>query len=213
MKLINPSFEILTEVNQDNFLLIVEKAARTCYKSESKVSSGSAEKLVRNLIKNQHLAMLEHAPSITVKFINDRAFTHELVRHRLCAFAQESQRFVDATKTSDIEFIIPTWARNKIHDPILSDACRIFIDSCALAEKTYKELRTAGLKPQEARGVLPNATKTEIVCTANLREWRHILSLRTAPDAHPDMQYTMKMLQKRFINLLPVFFEDIPQGD
>lgn len=203
-KYIEPKYEILTKIDKESFLLSCELAARTCYKSENKITEGSAEKLIKNLIKNKHLAMVEHCPNITVKFICDRAFSHELVRHRLCSFAQESQRYCKY-ENNDMEFIIPYW----MYESRDIEERNMFYDVCHLTEQKYKELREKGLQAQAARCVLPNAVKTEVVVTANIREWRHLLQLRTAKDAHPEMQRVMRPLLEELKEKLPVFFEDI----
>ena len=113
MEVIKASYEILTDIN-DNMLKKIEQTARTCYKSEGKITDTSAEKLVSNLVKSGHLAMLEHC-SISVRFITDRGVTHELVRHRLCAFAQESTRYVNYNKRG-MQFIKPCFWNKDCQD-------------------------------------------------------------------------------------------------
>lgn len=186
----------------------IEKIARTCYKSEDKITDDeeSARKLIKNLIANGHEAMLEHG-YISVKFICDRAISHELVRHRVASFAQESQRYCNYSKDKfggEITFIQPWWMDEE--DDVGFDTWK---KSCENAEKAYFKLLEYGYKPEQARMVLPNCTKTEIVVTANYREWRHILQLRTAKSAHPDMQHLMFGLLEELNRKLPVFFEDI----
>lgn len=186
----------------------LERIARTCYKSEDKMNGiDSAEKLVRHLIEHGHEAMLEHL-SLTVRFICDRAVSHELVRHRMASFAQESQRYCNYGKDQfegNITFIQPWWMDEE--DDVGFDTWK---KACLQAEKAYFDLLTLGYLPQQARMVLPNCTKTEVVVTANYREWRHILKLRCAPDAHPDMQHLMGGLLKELREKIPVVFDDIP---
>lgn len=187
----------------------IERIARTCYKSEDKISSdlSSAEKLVGHLIRNGHEAMLEHK-YLTVKFVCDRSVSHELVRHRMASFAQESQRYCNYSKDQfegHVTFIQPWWMDEE--DDIGYDTWK---QSCLQAEKAYFDLLNMGYLPQQARGVLPNCTKTEVVVTANYREWRHILKLRTAKDAHPDMRHLMMGLLRELQERLPVIFDDIP---
>lgn len=212
MVLIKPSYEILTDIDRKQFYTFCENAARTCYKSEDKITEGSAEKLIRNLIKNGHEAMIEHCPNISVRFIHNRAFTHEIVRMRLMSFAQESQRYVKY-ENKNMEFILPHWL-DKDSTILVNEEDKIkydiFVKSCEQAEKNYLTLRRLGTLAQDARDVLPNSCKTEIVCTANVREWRHVLKLRTEDCAHPEMLRVMRPLLLDLISLLPALFEDIP---
>lgn len=212
MKLIRPSHEILTDTLPIEDLKKIEKAARVCYKSEHLIDEKgeSAKKLVGSLIANGHEAMLEHA-FLTVKFITDRATSHELVRHRIASFAQESQRYCNYSKDkfdSEISFIEPWWFVNGVNG-IAPDGAVEFIDSLVKAEQAYFKLLDVGYKPQDARSVLPNCTKTEIVITANFREWRHILKLRTAREAAPEMRRLMRPLLEQLYIDYPVLFNDI----
>ena len=186
----------------------IERIARTCYKSEDKISTdlSSAKKLVGNLIQNGHEAMLEHG-YLSVKFICDRAVSHELVRHRMASFAQESQRYCNYSKDkfdNNVTFIQPWWMDEE--DDV---GYSVWKKSCLQAERAYFDLLNFGYSPQKARGVLPNCTKTEIVVTANYREWRHILKLRTASDAHPDMRAMMQLLLAELRVRIPVIFDNI----
>lgn len=189
-------------------LKMIERIARTCYKSEDKISidMSSAKELIGNLIKNGHEAMLEHE-SLSVKFICDRAISHELVRHRMASFAQESQRYCNYSKDkfdNNVTFIQPWWMDEE--DDI---GYSVWKKSCLQAERAYFDLLDFGYSPQQARGVLPNCTKTEIVVTANYREWMHILKLRTAKDAHPDMRHMMQVLLAELKAKIPIIFDDI----
>lgn len=216
MVLIKPSYKILTSLDKSTFYTSCENAARTCYKSENKITEGSAEKLIRNLVKNEHLAMLEHCPNISVRFIHNRAFTHELVRHRLCSFAQESQRYVKMENKS-MEFILPHWLDSEDVDNIADSKIKtkydIFVNNCTEAERRYCLLRDLGVLAQDARDVLPNAVKTEIVVTANVREWRQLLKLRTESCAHPEMLRIMRPLLTEFSEKLPALFDDLTWED
>lgn len=211
MKVIEPSYEILTPIT-GNELEMIEKAARTCYKSESKISPESAAKLVANLIKNDHTAMLEHAPSLTIKFICDRGVSHEIVRHRMASFAQESTRYCNYTQDkfgNEITFIKPFFFDDE-------ETYSCWEKAMAYVEKQYFELIKAGATAQEARTVLPNSVKTEIVMTANYREWRHFFKLRAARatgPAHPQMEeLTIPLLNELKVKI-PVIFDDIyPMG-
>ena len=206
MRIIEPSYEILTSINSEEVLRTIEKVARTCYKSEEKIEVGSAERMVSMIIKNGHEAMIEFF-DITVKFIHNRGFTHEMVRHRLCSFAQESTRYCNYSDDkfgNEITVILPYW----IKEACVQDS-RDWKYTMELCETTYLRFLSNGLKPQAARGVLPNDLKTEINVKANLREWRTIFKLRTAPAAHPDMRRVMIPLLQEFKTLLPVVFDDL----
>lgn len=205
MNIIEPRVDLLDELDKNKVYGAVERAARTCYKSEDKISEGSAERMVRALIKNHHEAMLEHF-SFSVKFICDRSVTHELVRHRMCAFAQESQRYCAYTKKkfgASITFIRPLFFREGTME------YEVWKKSCENAERAYFALINSGSPPEQARTVLPNSTKTEIVVTANLREWRHILKLRCDKAAHPQIRQIMNALLEVLRMKIPAVVEDI----
>ena len=185
----------------------IERIARTCYKSEDKITEdgSSAKQLIYNLIANGHEAMLEHS-SLSVKFVCSRSVSHELVRHRMASFAQESQRYCNYSKDkfgAEVTFIKPIWYGEG------TPASFAFEEQMKAAEETYFKLLNDGLQPQEAREVLPNATKTEVVITANYREWRHILKLRTDAAAHPEMRRLMRPLLDHLKFAIPVVFDDI----
>lgn len=201
MRIINASYSIETPIDGKQMLKRIEKAGRTCYKSEALMSETSAEDFVRMLIKCGHESVLEHA-SFTVRFVCDRGISHEIVRHRLASYSQESQRYV--RYNGDIEFINPRMPNAKAYEA--------WQELCERAGETYKELLSYGVQPQQARSVLPNSTKTEIVMTANLREWRHFLKLRTATAAHPQMRELTVPLLKELQQRIPVVFDDIGEG-
>lgn len=203
MKIIEPSFEILTDIHGDEILAWLEGIARTCYKSEEK--SGNIEKTKRfmiGLINRGHEAMIEHY-NITVKFVVDRGLSHELVRHRLAAFAQESTRYCNYSGNG-IEVIMPYGLSytQKVRREWLFWEC----------QRVYESEINEGVKPEIARGVLPMALKTEIIVTANLREWRHIFELRAlgvTGKPHPQMQKIMLELLKAFQEKIHVIFDDM----
>lgn len=198
MKLIKPSHEIMTDINSMIILKKIELAGRTCYKSEEKISEGSAKKFVNMILKRGHESVIEHE-NLTVRFICDRGVTHEMVRHRLCAFSQESSRYCDYGKMG-IRFIIPVDFELDEDDYKLLEHIEKHYNKC-LNEKHRI--------PQQARYFLPNGLKTEIVVTANLREWRHILKLRTSKAAHPQMREIMIPLLNELKEKIPVIFDDI----
>lgn len=208
MQAIKPYTQIYKDFDGQKMLQKIEAAARTCYKSEGKIQEGSAAKLVAGLIKSGHEAMLEHA-SVTVKFVVDRGISHELVRHRLASFAQESTRYCNYSKDnfgSEITFIIPDYLEYK------SEGWNIWKESMKQAEDAYFKMLDFGLSPQQARAVLPNSLKTEVVMTANLREWRHFFKLRalgTTGKPHPQMLEVVVPLLEDMKNLIPVVFDDL----
>lgn len=202
MKIIKQSHQILNF--SSDLLKNIEVAGRTCYKSEDKITEESASKFVQNLVDRKHHAMIEFG-DITVRFITNRGVTHELVRHRLCSFAQESTRYVNYGG-DDIEFIKPVWSEDKIF-PGTAEDC--WYKVCSEAEDCYKRLLFYGWKPQQAREVLPNSLKTEIVVKANIREWRHIFKLRCNKSAHPQMRALMIPLLEELKGKIPIVFNDI----
>jgi len=213
MKIVEPNHEIVSPNPFKSGVMLwnIEQAGRTCYKSEDKATADSAEKFVRMIIQRGHESVLEHE-SISVRFIVDRGVSHELVRHRLCAFSQESTRYCayDGDRFGgEVTFIRPPfwrWTEDPLHK---SDVQLVWEKVMGRCENAYLELLDQGAKPEEARSVLPNSLKTEIVVTANLREWRHILKLRTSKKAHPQMRQVMLPLLAELRDKLPAVFEDI----
>ena len=208
MQAIKPYTQIFPDFDSQDILKKIERCGRVCYKSEGKIEEGSAEKFVAGLIKRGHEAMLEHA-SITVKFVVDRGISHELVRHRLASFAQESTRYCNYSKDDfgkEITFIIPFYLDYK------SAGWNTWKETMKTCEDAYFKLLDIGLLPQEARAVLPNSLKTEVVMTANLREWRYFFKLRAANStgaAHPQMTEVTRPLLDELKELIPVVFDDI----
>lgn len=213
MKIIEPSYEILTPISEGGIeeLKRIERAARTCYKSEDKMTDDgeSAKKIVKMLVEHGHDAMLEHS-SLTARFITDRGVSHELVRHRLAAYAQESTRYCSYDKGKfggEITVVRPSNIER------VSYAYSVWSVACRRAEEAYMELLDDGCKPQDARSVLPTSLKTEIVVTANYREWRHILSLRTDKAAHPDIRALLTPLLAELQKRIPIVFDGIGNED
>ena len=201
MKIIKASVEFMEPVNGAEILRHLERCGRVCYKSEGKIEDGSAEKFLRNVIKRGHESVLEHK-SITVKFICDRGVSHEIVRHRIASYSQESTRYCDYGGEG-IVVIKPCYLDED------SDAYEHWEWSCYLAATGYRYMRESGCSPQEARAVLPNSLKTEVVMTANIREWRHFFRLRCAKAAHPQMREVAIPLLQMFYDEMPVLFEDV----
>lgn len=209
MKIINASYRIETPTySGEKLLKSIEQAGRTCYKSEDRITDESAEAFVRMLIKRGHESVLEHA-SITVRFVCDRGVSHEIVRHRIASFSQESTRYCNYSGDrfrNEITFIKPCFLEEG------TGGYKLWKQAMFVAEKEYFDLLKWGCTPQEARSVLPNSTKTEIIMTANLREWRHFLKLRTAKAAHPQMRELTVPLLKELQEWIPVIFDDIGEG-
>ncbi len=219
MKIIKPSYEILSEIDRGEILSNIEKYGRTCYKSEENITEESASNFVKAIIKGGHHSVIEHE-NISVKFICDRGVTHEIVRHRLASYSQESTRYCNYSKDkfgNQLTVILPCWFqeikegqyRKHIMCPAKLTPEYIWFLTMLQIEIDYKELIERGWSPQQARSILPNSLKTEIVVTANLREWRHILFLRTSPKAHPQIREVMLPLLNELKIRLPEIFVDI----
>ncbi len=187
---------------------LIERAGRTCYKSEANITPESAAAFVKKIVQNRHEAMLEHA-HMTVLFVLDRGVSHELVRHRMASYAQESTRYCNYSRDMfghEITVIKPYFFEEG------SEEYEIWKAACLVAEDAYFDLIEAGRTPQEARSVLPNSLKTEVVMTANMREWRHVFSLRAAGTTgapHPQMAEAMVPLMKKCQEYMPELFGDI----
>lgn len=205
MKIINASYEIIDEILRREILKKLELAGRVCYKSEDRITDNSASRFVQSIIINGHESVLEHF-SITVRFIVDRGVSHEIVRHRIASYSQESTRYCNYSKDgfgSEITVIKPLF--------LLDDTPEYYkwLFACRYAEDAYFALLDQGLMPQEARDVLPMSLKTELVMTADLREWRHFLRLRTSKAAHPQIREVTMPLLKELAEYLPEVFLDI----
>lgn len=205
MKVIEPGFEFMEEIDGAQIIRKIERAGRVCYKSESNISDGSAEKFIRNIIKRGHESVLEHG-SISVKIVCDRGVTHEIVRHRVASYSQESTRYCNYSAEkfgTEITVIKPCFWEET------STEYTIWKESMELLEKNYMALLAAGAKPEQARSILPNSLKTEIAVTMNIREWRHFFRLRTDKKAHPQMREIACRMLAAFQEKVPVLFEDI----
>ena len=231
MKLIKPTYEIITNLEKGEvrkMLKTLEKVARTCYKSEDKITEDSADKMIEMLVKRGHEAMIEFA-DIIVKFTCDRGVSHEIVRHRLASYAQESTRYCNYSKDkfdNQITYILPPWVNmNEGTYETKWDETGIYLQKCegepndeadyvwfkeiANTEKSYKKLIDIGWQAQQARAVLPNSLKTEINVKFNLREWRHFFKMRCAPAAHPQMRELSLPLLTEFKSKIPILFDDL----
>ena len=205
MKIIKPSAQIISRVNRDDVLDHLEVVGRTCYQSDPK---GDPGEFVKNLIKRGHEAIIEHY-SISVRFIVDRGISHEIVRHRLASFAQESTRYCNYSQgkfNGEITVIKPLFFDEG------TDGYADWISSCKIAENHYFDLLRYGCTAQEARSVLPNSLKTEIIMTANLREWRHFFKLRAlglTGRPHSQMVEVALPLFRQMKRILPEIFFDM----
>lgn len=198
MVIVNDYVEVI-EFDGTSLLRDIEKAGRTCYKSETNITNSSASKFVRGVIKRGHEAVIEHG-SISVRFVCDRGVSHELVRHRLTAVCQESTRYVNY-KNSGLQLIHPAELT-----PRQQKRRESFFIAC---QELYMAELDEGQPPQIARGVLPTALKTELVITANPREWRHIIKMRCDKAAHPQMRILMRQVWMKLEVMCPELFEDI----
>lgn len=210
MKVIKQSHDILTPISVGGMdeLRHIESIARTCYKSEPVPNVDPdyiTKNFVRSLVNRGHEAMLEHG-SISVRCITDRGISHELVRHRIASYAQESTRYCNYTKNKfgeEITVIEPEFGKNEGH------LHNVWWHQCACAEQAYIDIIESGGTPELARAVLPTCLKTEIVITANYREWRNIFKLRCDRHAHPQMRELMMDILSDFHDKLPVLFDDV----
>lgn len=186
-------------------LKLIELAGRTCYKSEDHITVDSAKGFVKQILDSGHHSVIEHI-NIMVRFICDRGVTHELVRHRLASFSQESTRYANYSKDkfgNEITVIKPSfWLED-------SPEYAEWLKAMENSERAYMQLIKLGISPEQARSVLPNSLKTEIVMTCNIREWRHVVNLRCSKAAHPQMREIMLPLLAEFHEKIPVLFDDI----
>lgn len=217
MKTINPHFEIITPIDEQDILKKIEAVGRTCYKSEDKITDDSCVSFAQRLIQRGHEAMIEHV-SVSVRVFCDRGVSHEIVRHRIASYVQESTRFCNYGNEKfggDVTYLnirggmeldpkvgnLPAEKFEAIYEE--------WMQSCRDAEAHYIKMLELGATPQIARSVLNNSTKTEIVITMSLREWRAFFKLRTAPAAHPSMREIAIPLLKEFKSRIPVIFDDL----
>jgi len=216
MLLIHPYAEMF--YFQPQAMIAIERAGRVCYQStgRSDLNEISSSNFVKRLISRGHLSVLEHA-SATVRFVVDRGVSHEIVRHRIASYSQESTRYC---KYNDhVTFAIPSWASEikagiytldsvKYADTLPIDQATWFFAMLS-AEANYSQLINYNISPQNARSVLPNSLKTELIMTANMREWRHFFQLRTSTAAHPDMRTVADQALRAMHSRAPEIFDDL----
>ena len=223
MKLIEPYIEIIDDIDGNEILKKIERIGRVCYKSENNITDDSAERFIKNIIKNGHESVLEHV-SISVRVICDRGVSHEIVRHRIASYSQESTRYCNYSKdkfNNELTFIKPCWFKystsdimqeEDFYDSEMNESDKDWLHHMKRCENIYFDMLQHGATPEQARSILPNSLKTEIVMTMNLREWRHFLKLRTSNKAHPQMREVANMILKEFQEKIPVVFDDIEGG-
>lgn len=212
MNVIKPSVEIIDMKDYDEMIKKIEKIGRVCYKSEGNIKEDSAERFITNILKRGHESVIEHE-SITARFICDRGITHEIVRHRIASYSQESTRYCNyAGDKFGNEITVIDLASGFEYD-LNSETDRakynVWTKAMEDAEKYYFQMLELGATPQEARSILPNSLKTEIVITMNLRSWRNFFRLRCDSHAHPQMREVAGIALEEFKKRLPVFFSDI----
>ena len=205
MKIIEPYIELEDKIDGQAILKKIERIGRVCYKSENNITEDSAERFIKNIIKNGHESVLEHV-SISVRVICDRGVSYEIVRHRIASYSQESQRYCNYSNDKfgkELTFIKPCFWEE---DSELFDTWKV---AMKYAQSQYFNLLELGATPEQARSVLPNSLKTEIVMTMNLREWRHFFRLRCDKAAHPQTREIANMILISFHKIIPIVFDDL----
>lgn len=221
IKIITPSVEIINNEDVHNFYLRIEEAGRTAYKSEGKITPDSSKPFIQGLLKSGHLSVLEHV-SLSVRVITSRGVTHEIVRHRLGSYTQESTRY--CKYDNGLTVIRPSFFRHiplgefkdtmdisAVSHGYMSPAEFVWCSHMVQCEYDYTEMLNNGCTPQQARGVLPNDLKTEIIITYNLRQWLHFFDLRyhgKTGKPHPDMKEVATLIFNGFMELLPEIFNE-----
>lgn len=199
MKFIKQSFEILTPISRELILENIERYARVCHKSEHKMNTENNSFVIK-LLNLGHDSILEHE-KLSVRFVTDRGVSHELVRHRLASYLQQSTRYCDS---SNMEIVVPSWFNDDKWDN--QEDILVWKETMETIENAYRRLISLGWSKDKARSILPNSLKTEIIVTANLREWRHILKLRTSSGAHEQIRNLLAPLQNYLREILPEIF-------
>ena len=212
MQVIKPSIEIIDMEDYEKIVKKIERIGRVCYKSEGKITEDSAEKFIKGLLTRQHESVIEHE-NVTVRFVCDRGVTHEIVRHRIASYSQESTRYCNYSGDKfDNQITVIDLASGFQYDLSKeNDKAKYEVWTKAMenAEQSYFRMLELGATPQEARSVLPNSLKTEIVVTMNLRSWRNFFRLLVDSHAHPQMREVATMLYEEFKKRLPVFVADL----
>lgn len=212
MNIIKPSIEIIDMKDYNEIIRKIEKIGRVCYKSEGNITDDSAERFIRNLLKRGHESVIEHE-SVTVRMICDRGISHEIVRHRIASYSQESTRYCNYTGDKfGNEITVIDLASGFEYDLTQENdraKYEVWTNAMENAEQSYFRMLELGATPQEARSLLPNSLKTEIVVTMNLRAWRNFFRLRCDSHAHPQMREVAGIALNVFKEKLPIFFSDM----
>ena len=209
MRFVKPEVKFEEEINGEEILKKIEKIGRVCYKSEDKITKTSSAEFIRMILKSGHESVIEHH-TISVRVVCDRGVSHEIVRHRIASYSQESTRYCNYSKNrfeSELRFIEPCFWNSKSNDD--NQKQMILNEVLSKIEDGYMNLISLGASPQEARAILPNLLKTEIVMSMNLREWRHFLKLRSSKSSHPQMREIAFLILNKFKEEIPVLFDDI----
>ncbi|MCD8216093.1 MAG: FAD-dependent thymidylate synthase [Clostridiales bacterium] len=205
MKVIKPYYVIEEDIDPEKIMKTIEKAGRTCYKSEASIKDGSAERFIASIIKRGHESVIEHE-KLTVRFICDRGVSHEIVRHRVASYSQESTRYCNYSRDKfgrELTFIKPCFWQED------SPEYKLWAEAMEQTEKKYFEMTDLGVTPEQARSILPNSLKTEIVTTMNFREWRHFFRMRCDKAAHPQIREIALPLLSELKEKLPALFFDL----
>lgn len=209
VRAVSPSVKVEDDLDGEAMIRRLEAAGRTCYRSEDRIDADSAAMFIKRILDSGHESVIEHE-KITVRIVCDRGVSHEIVRHRIGSYSQESTRYCNYSAQKfgeEITCITPSFWEDS---PEMLDRWRAAMEN---AERSYFDLLSAGAKPEQARSVLPNSLKTEIVVTYNLREWRHFLKLRTSKRAHPQIRELADEILRQFRLNVPVVFDDIATND
>lgn len=222
MKLVKPSVNIMDEVDGNKILKKLERCARVCHKSEEHIKEDSAEKLLRGIMKKGHESVIEHS-SLTTHIICDRSTAQQLTRHRIAAYSVESQKYCDYKglqvicppsiqgnqPNCDVEIELNNLYYKHEEKSLVDFKTQIWCRAITQSYVVYKELRKRGVPSEDARSVLPNATKTEVVSTFNMRTWRHVLNISCDKHAQWQIRDIMMLVLRTFHQNIPVLFDDI----
>ena len=204
MRVIPPNASLEVPVDGNEVIKIIERIGRVCYKSEDKIAADTAEKFIKALIKRGHESVIEHV-GVSVRVVCDRGVSHEIVRHRIASYSQESTRYcnyADDKFSSELTFIKPCFFEES------GGGYELWALGMRNAEEIYMRMLETGIEPQQARSVLPNSLKTELVMSMNLREWRHFIRLRTDRAAHPQMREVARMILEILKTSVPYIFDE-----
>ena len=224
MKIIEPYIELKDNLDGQAILKKIERIGRVCYKSENRITKDSVERFVKSILDRGHESVLEHV-SISVRVICNRGVSHEIVRHRVSSYSQESTRYCNYSNDkfdNELTFIKPCWFKystsdimqeEDFYDSEMNESDKDWLHHMKRCENIYFDMLKHGATPEEARSILPNSLKTELVMTMNLREWRQFLKLRTSNRAHPQTREIANMILEAFKSKIPVVFDDIEKGE